>query len=83
MSASVWTAPLPNSSKKDTGLYYYKKGDGRKLTAEQQVDYLASLTEKFPIVTIEDGMGERDWAGWKVLTDRLGDTFNWSVTTCS
>ena len=58
---------------KDTGLYYYKKGDGRKLTSEQQVDYLASLVEKFPIVTIEDGMGERDWAGWKVLTDRLGD----------
>lgn len=57
---------------KDTGLYYYKKGDGRKLTSEQQVDYLESLVSKFPIISIEDGMGERDWAGWKVLTDRLG-----------
>ena len=57
---------------KDTGLYFYKKGDGRKLTSEQQVDYLESLVSKFPIISIEDGMGERDWAGWKVLTDRLG-----------
>ena len=57
---------------KDTGLYFYKKGDGRKLTAEQQVDYLESLVAKFPIISIEDGMGERDWDGWKVLTDRLG-----------
>ncbi len=57
---------------KDTGLYFYKKGDGRKLTSEQQVDYLESLVNKFPIISIEDGMGERDWAGWKVLTDRLG-----------
>ncbi len=58
---------------KDTGLYFYKKGDGRKLTSEQQVDYLESLTQKYPIISIEDGMGERDWAGWKILTDRLGD----------
>jgi enolase len=40
------------------------------------VDYLANLCAKFPIVSIEDGMSEDDWAGWKLLTDRLGKTVN-------
>ena len=58
---------------KETGKYVYKKSDKRALTSEEQVDYLEKLVNKFPIISIEDGMGERDWAGWKVLTDRLGD----------
>ncbi|TJZ65629.1 phosphopyruvate hydratase [Chitiniphilus eburneus] len=58
---------------KATGKYVYKKSDKRELTSEQQVDYLESLVNKYPIISIEDGMGERDWDGWKVLTDRLGE----------
>ncbi|MBE9610663.1 phosphopyruvate hydratase [Chitinilyticum piscinae] len=58
---------------KDTGTYTFKKGGGRTFTSAEMVDYLEGLVNKFPIISIEDGMGERDWAGWKVLTDRLGD----------
>ncbi|GGP19002.1 phosphopyruvate hydratase [Silvimonas iriomotensis] len=58
---------------KNTGKYVYKKSDKRELSSEQQVDYLESLVNKYPIISIEDGMGERDWDGWKILTDRLGD----------
>ncbi|QNM98744.1 phosphopyruvate hydratase [Chitinimonas koreensis] len=58
---------------KETGKYVYKKSDKRELTSAQQVDYLASLADGYPIISIEDGMGERDWDGWKLLTDRLGD----------
>ncbi|WP_269531912.1 phosphopyruvate hydratase [Chitinimonas sp. BJYL2] len=58
---------------KETGNYVYKKSDKRSLSSAQQVDYLASLADNYPIVSIEDGMGERDWNGWKLLTDRLGD----------
>ncbi|MGL4333312.1 MAG: phosphopyruvate hydratase [Bacteroidales bacterium] len=58
------------------GIYDYAKfeGDkGAKRTAEQQVDYLESLINKYPIDSIEDGMHEGDWAGWKLLTDRIGN----------
>ncbi|SFZ77443.1 phosphopyruvate hydratase [Chitinimonas taiwanensis] len=58
---------------KETGNYVYKKSDKRSLSSAQQVDYLASLADNYPIVSIEDGMGERDWNGWKLLTDRLGE----------
>ncbi|SFN24935.1 enolase [Formivibrio citricus] len=57
---------------KETGKYVYKKSDKRELTSAQQVDYLESLVNAYPIISIEDGMGERDWDGWKILTDRLG-----------
>ncbi|GAB7125810.1 phosphopyruvate hydratase [Amantichitinum ursilacus] len=57
---------------KATGKYVFKKSDKRELSSEQMVDYLESLVNKYPIISIEDGMGERDWDGWKVLTDRLG-----------
>jgi enolase len=46
--------------------------EGRKLSSEAFTDYLAALVERFPIVSIEDGMAESDWAGWKLLTERLG-----------
>ncbi|WP_412480161.1 phosphopyruvate hydratase [Azonexus sp. IMCC34839] len=52
---------------------YHLSGEGLQLTAAQFVDYLANLADQFPIVSIEDGMAEGDWDGWKLLTDRLGD----------
>jgi len=57
------------------GKYDYTKFEGEKgaiRTSEEQADYLASLTEKYPIISIEDGMAEDDWAGWKLLTDKIG-----------
>jgi len=53
------------------GAYRYK-GEGKTRSPEQQVDYLAELTERYPIVSIEDGMAEDDFAGWKLLTQKLG-----------
>ena len=53
------------------GSYVYE-GEGKTRSIEEQVDYLAKLAGAYPILTIEDGMAEQDWAGWKLLTDRLG-----------
>jgi enolase len=53
--------------------YVFKKGDGSKLTADQMVDYYKTLCDKYPIISIEDGCAENDWAGWKKLTDTIGD----------
>ena len=58
------------------GKYDYKKfeGDfGVIRTSEEQADYLAQLTAKYPIISIEDGMDENDWTGWKYLTEKIGD----------
>ena len=58
------------------GIYDYSKFEGpngAKRTSAEQVDYLTSLTEKYPIISIEDGMDENDWDGWKLLTERIGD----------
>ncbi len=51
---------------------YNLTGEGKRLSSEQFVDFLAGWAKQYPIVTIEDGMAEDDWAGWKLLTDRLG-----------
>lgn len=51
---------------------YELKGEGKSLTAEEMVDFYADLVEKYPIISIEDGMAEEDWDGWKVLTEKLG-----------
>ncbi|NOZ60834.1 MAG: phosphopyruvate hydratase [Calditrichaeota bacterium] len=51
---------------------YVLKSEGKQLTPEQMVDYYAKLVEKYPIASIEDGMAEDDWDGWKIMTDRLG-----------
>ncbi len=51
---------------------YHLSGENLQLSSAQFVDYLATLVDKFPIVSIEDGMAEGDWDGWKLLTDRLG-----------
>ncbi|WP_147652827.1 phosphopyruvate hydratase [Vulcaniibacterium gelatinicum] len=53
---------------------YHLTGEGKRLTSEQFVDFLAGWCAQYPIVTIEDGMAEHDWAGWKLLTERLGGT---------
>ena len=53
---------------------YHLDGDGKVLSPAEMVDYWADLVAAFPIVSIEDGMAEDDWDGWKILTDRIGDT---------
>jgi enolase len=55
----------------DKGAYQYK-GEGKTRTIDQQVDYLAELTKRYPIISIEDGMAEDDFAGWKKLTQKIG-----------
>ena len=52
---------------------YVLAGENRTLSKEEMVEYYASLCEKYPIVSIEDGMAEEDWEGWKLLTEKLGD----------
>ncbi|RPA64989.1 phosphopyruvate hydratase [Aerococcus agrisoli] len=60
----------------EDGIYDYSKFEGEggaKRTAEEQAAFLAELVEKYPIITIEDGMDENDWDGWKLLTEKLGE----------
>jgi enolase len=54
-------------------VYHFHKSDGKKLSSEKMVDFWANWVKNYPIVSIEDGMAEDDWAGWKLLTDKLGD----------
>ncbi|MBQ6617831.1 MAG: phosphopyruvate hydratase [Phascolarctobacterium sp.] len=51
---------------------YHLEGEGLVKTSEEMVDYLADLCEKYPIISIEDGLAEDDWAGWKLLTKKIG-----------
>jgi len=53
---------------------YHLDGEGKVLSSDEFVDYLAALAADFPILSIEDGMDEDDWAGWKTLTDKIGKT---------
>ena len=62
---------------KEDKKYYFKgesKMTGKEVvrTSEEMVDYYEALVDKYPIISIEDGLGENDWDGWKILTDRLG-----------
>lgn len=52
---------------------YYLESENKKFTCEQLVDYYAALIEKYPIVSIEDGLSEEDWDGWKIMTRKLGN----------
>ena len=52
---------------------YELKGEGKSLTSEENAQYLADLCADYPIISIDDGMDEDDWAGWKMLTDLIGD----------
>ena len=58
------------------GVYDYTRFEGEKgvkRTSEEQAQYLVELSEKYPIISIEDGMDENDWEGWKALTEKAGD----------
>ena len=55
------------------GVYTFKKGDGSKRSADEMVALYTAWCDKYPIVSIEDGLAEGDWTGWKTLTDALGD----------
>ncbi len=57
----------------DEKVYHLKKSTGDKLTSAQMVDYWAQWVGKYPIISIEDGMAEDDWDGWKLMTDKLGN----------
>jgi len=56
-----------------TNLYIFKKSDGSKKTVDELIEYYAELCARFPIISIEDGCAENDWAGWKKLTVKLGN----------
>ena len=56
----------------EEGIYHFKKSTGDKLTSAQMVDYWADWSKKYPILSIEDGLAEDDWDGWKNLTDKIG-----------
>jgi enolase len=53
--------------------YIFKKSDGRELSSEEMAAYWADWASKYPIISIEDGLDENDWDGWKILTDKIGD----------
>ncbi len=57
---------------KEKGLYVFKKSDKSEKTSEEMVKIYEDLTSKYPIISIEDGLDENDWTGWKLLTDKLG-----------
>ena len=63
----------PASSEFYKAKKYDLAGEGRKLTSSEMADFYADWAAKYPIVSIEDGMAEDDWAGWKELTDKIGD----------
>ncbi len=53
--------------------FYNLEGEGKKLSREEMVSFLENWVNNYPIISIEDGMAEEDWEGWKMLTDRIGD----------
>ncbi len=57
---------------KDEGVYHFHKSSGKKLSSAEMVSYWKEWTSKYPIVSIEDGLAEDDWKGWKALTDTIG-----------
>ncbi len=72
----IWIAMDAASSEfydKDKGVYRFHKSDNRELSSEDMVAFWKNWTEKYPIVSIEDGLDEDDWAGWKSLTNTIGD----------
>ncbi len=55
-----------------TKLYHFKKSNGKKLKPQEMAEYWTNWVKKYPIISLEDGMAEDDWAGWKTLTDKVG-----------
>ncbi len=73
----IFIALDPASSEffdKKTSKYVLKWSSGAEMTSAELADYWASWTEKYPIISIEDGMAEDDWDGWKLLTEKIGKT---------
>lgn len=68
----IYIALDPAATEFYKGGKYNLKGEGKVLTSTEMVDYYKNLTEKYPIISIEDGMAEEDWDGWKELTDKIG-----------
>lgn len=68
----IFIALDPASSEFYENGKYNLKGEGKILTAEQMASYYEDLVNKYPIISIEDGLAEEDWEGWKILTDKLG-----------
>jgi enolase len=66
--------PATSEIYQDDGTYLLRRGGERKLTSAQMVDLWAEWAKKYPIISIEDGLAQDDWAGWKLLTERIGDT---------
>jgi enolase len=72
----IWIAMDAAASEfydKKTGNYVFKKSDNRIMSSEEFVAYWENWTNKYPIISIEDGLDEDDWAGWKKLTERIGN----------
>jgi enolase len=63
----------PATSELFTDGTYDLEHEGRRLSSEEMADYWADISSRFPVLSIEDGMDENDWDGWKALTDRIGD----------
>ena len=68
-----WMQHLQNGRARKVKGYYKLPKAGTEYTAEELIEHWAKLCEKYPIISIEDGLDEEDWEGWKKLTDRLGD----------
>jgi len=68
----IYIALDPASSEIFENGKYNLKGEGKVLTSEEMADFYVDLVNKYPIISIEDGMAEEDWEGWKILTDKLG-----------
>jgi enolase len=76
LGKEIFIALDPASSEffdRERNLYFFKKSDGSKKSAEELIEYYGDLCARFPIISIEDGCAEDDWHGWKKLTARLGD----------
>ena len=56
----------------EDGLYHFKKSDGSKKSSDEMVRFYSDWVDRYPIISIEDGLGETDWEGWKTLTEELG-----------
>jgi enolase len=56
----------------ETGMYVFRKSSGQQMTSDELVDFWVDWSNKYPILSIEDGLAEDDWAGWKKLTDKIG-----------
>ncbi len=72
----IFIALDPASSEfydRDAQKYVFKKSDGSKRTSAQMIEFYSNLCKKYPIISIEDGLAEGDWDGWKLMTDKLGD----------